>query len=129
MKDYALAALAGIWLADGMALLVAPRYIIAQVRELLQQSPSILRWELLAIIGGIFLFFAAQDLPYQWLWIVMAGGMIAKGAFLSIGPPSWRGPVIEWCIGREDIDYRFWGLGLCALAVLLLHALGWIGRI
>lgn len=124
-----MAALAGIWLADGMALLVAPRYIIAQVRELLQQSPSILRWELLAIIGGIFLFFAAQDLPYQWLWIVMAGGMIAKGAFLSIGPPSWRGPVIEWCIGREDIDYRFWGLGLCALAVLLLHALGWIGRI
>jgi hypothetical protein len=123
-----LAALAWIWLADGVILLVAPRYIIAQVHEFLQQSPTILRWELLAIIGGLFLFFAAQDLPYQWLWMVTAGGMIAKGAFLSIGPPSWRGPVIEWCVGREDIDYRFWGLGLCALAVLLLHALGWIGR-
>ena len=110
------------------ALDVSTRYIIAKVRELLQQSPTILRWELLAIIGGLFLFFAAQDLPYPWLWMVTAGGMIAKGAFLSIGPPSWRGPVIEWCVSRKDIDYRFWGLGLCALAVLLLHALGWIGR-
>ncbi len=80
------------------------------------------------IIGGIFLFFAAQDLPYQWLWMVTAVGMVAKGAFLSIGAPAWRGPVIDWCIGREDIDYRFWGLGLCTLAVLLFHALGWIGR-
>ena len=128
LKDYALAALAGFWLADGIALLVAPRYIITQILELLQQSPAILRWELVAIIGGLFLFFAAQELPYQWLWMVTAGGMIAKGAFLSIGTHSWRGPVIDWCGGREDIDYRFWGLGLCTLAVLLLYALGWIGR-
>lgn len=28
----------------------------------------------------------------------------------------------------EDIDYRIRGLGLCTLAVLLLYALGWIGR-
>jgi hypothetical protein len=128
LKGYVLAALAGMWLADGMALLVAPRYIIAQVRGLLQHSPAILRWEFLAIIAGVFLFFAAQELPYYWLWMVMAGVMVAKGTFLSIGSPSWRKPVIDWCLGREDIDYRFWGLGLCALAVLLLHALGWIGR-
>lgn len=56
-----------IWLANGIVLLVAPRFIIVQVRKLLQQSPEILRWELLAIIGGVLLFFAAQDLPYQWL--------------------------------------------------------------
>ena len=88
MKDYALAALAGVWLADGIALLMAPRYIITRVLELLQQSPAILRWELVAIIGGVFLFFAAQELPYQWLWMVTAGGMIAKRAFLSIGTQS-----------------------------------------
>jgi hypothetical protein len=82
-----------------------------------------LRWELLAIIGGVFLFSAAHELPYQWLWMVTAGGMIAKGAFLSIRPHSWREPVIGWCVGREDVDCRFW-----ALAILLLHALGWIGR-
>jgi hypothetical protein len=128
VKNYALAALAGIWLADGIALLLAPRYIIAQVRELVRQSPAVLRCELLAIIGGVFLFFAAQQLPYQWLWMATAGGMVVKGAFLSIGPHSWRGAVIDWCVGREDIDYRFWGLSLCTLAVLLLHALGWIGR-
>ncbi|MEQ1790795.1 MAG: hypothetical protein E8D51_04595 [Nitrospira sp.] len=128
MRDYALAALAGIWLADGIVLLMSPRYIIAQVREILQQSPGLLRWELLAIFGGALLLVAANDLPYPWLWMVTAGGMIAKGAFLSIGPSSWRTPVIEWCLGREDIDYRFWGLSLCMLAVLLFHALGWIGR-
>ena len=123
-----MAALGGVRLADGMALLAAPRYIITQVRELVQQSPAILRWELLAIIGGVFLFFSAQKLPYQSLWMVTARGMIAKGVFLSIGSHSWREPVIDWCVGREDIDYRFWGLSLCALAILLLHALGWIGR-
>ena len=61
-KDYALAALAGVWLADGIALLVAPRYIITQVLELPQQSSAILCWELVATIGGVFLFFAAQEL-------------------------------------------------------------------
>ena len=74
------------------------------------------------------MFFASQELPYQWLWMVTAGGVIAKGAFLSIGTHAWRGPVIDWCVGRGDIDHRFWGLGLCTLAVLLLYALGWIGR-
>jgi hypothetical protein len=88
----------------------------------------ILQWELLAIIGGVFLLFASQELPYQWLWMVTAGGIIAKGAFPSIETHSWRGPVIDWCVGREDIDYRFRGLGFCTLAVLLLYTLGWIGR-
>lgn len=123
-----MAALAGIWLADGIVLLISPRYIITQVRKILQQSPGILRWELLAIFGGGLLLFAANDLPYPWLWVVTAGSMIAKGTFLSVGPPSWRTPVVEWCLEREDIDYRFWGLGLCILAALLFHALGWIGR-
>jgi len=52
---------------------MTPRYIIEQVRELLQQSSTILRWEFLAIIGGLFLFFAAQDLPYPWLLMVTTG--------------------------------------------------------
>lgn len=128
MTNYVLAALAGIWLADGVILLLAPHYIITQVRELLQQSPALLRWELLSIFGGLVLLYAAQELPYPWLWRMTGGGMIAKGAFLSIGAPAWRDPVIVWCVGREEIDYRFWGLGLCALAALLFHALGWIGR-
>jgi len=51
-----------------------------------------------------------------------------QGAFLSIETHSWRGAVINWCVGWEDIDDRFRGPGLCTLAVLLLDALGWIGR-
>jgi len=61
--DYALAVLAGIRLADDMAFLLTPRCIITQVREFLQQSSAILPWELLAIIGGIFLLFASQEQP------------------------------------------------------------------
>ena len=74
------------------------------------------------------MFFAAQALPCQWLWMVTAEGMIAKEVFLSIETHSWRGPVIDWYAGRLDIDYRFRGLGLCTLAVLLLFTLGWIGQ-
>lgn len=59
LEDYALAALAGVCLANSIALLVAPRYAITQARELLQQFPAILRWEFLPIIGGVFLLFAA----------------------------------------------------------------------
>ena len=121
MKDYALAALAWIWPDDGIALLVAPRYIITQVRELLPQSPAILRWELIAILGGVFLFFAAPELPYQWLWMVTAGGMIAKGGFMSIGRPYWRGPVIAWCCqpGRRRLPVLgAWSLCACGPVTL-----------
>lgn len=49
------------------------------------------------------------------------------------GLPIDRNAIVTWAGHRlvcrsEDIDLRFRGLGLCALAVLLLHALGWSGR-
>jgi len=50
------------------------------------------------------------------------------GAFLSIETHSCRGPVIDWCGGRAGVDYRFRGLGLSTLAILLLYTLGWISR-
>lgn len=91
----------GVWLINGIALLVAPHCIMSQVREVVRQSPALLRWEILAIIGGILLFFSAQEISYQTLWMVTAVGMIVKGAILSIGPDSWRRPVFAWCVGRE----------------------------
>ena len=60
-----MAAFAGIRLADDRALILAPRYIITHVRESLQQSSAILRWELFSIIGGVFLLFSLQELPCQ----------------------------------------------------------------
>lgn len=60
-----MAAFAGIRLADDRALTLAPRYIITHVRELLQQSSAILRWELFSIIEGVFLLFSLQELPCQ----------------------------------------------------------------
>ena len=128
VTDYALAAIAGIWLADGIALLIAPRLVMTQVRDVIRQSPSVLRWEVMSIIGGLFLLFAGQNVPSQPFWFITAAGMVCKGTFLTVGPQAWRDRVLAWCEAREDIDLRFWGLGLCALAVFLLHALGWIGR-
>ena len=124
---YVLAAIAGIWMADGLALLVAPRQVIARVREVLTLTPRILRWEAVAASLGILLIIGSRDLHYQLLWTIAGLTMLAKGVFLAMGPFQWRHQVVEWCLRREEVDYRFWGLGLCTLAILLLHALGWVG--
>jgi uncharacterized protein YjeT (DUF2065 family) len=124
---YVLAAIAGIWMADGLALLVAPSHVIARVREVLSLSPRMLRWEGVAASLGILLVIGAQELHYQLLWTIAGLSMLVKGLFLAVGPHQWRHQVLEWCLQREEVDYRFWGLGLCMLAVLLLHALGWVG--
>lgn len=125
--EYALAAIAGIWMADGLALLVAPRYVIARVREVLALSSAMLRWEGVAVGLGIVLLLGAGGLPYQPLWTITGGAMVVKGLFLAAGPERWKHGVLEWCLKREDVDYRFWGLGLCTLAFLMLNALGWLG--
>jgi hypothetical protein len=128
MKEYALACLAGIWLADGTALLIAPRFVISHVGEAARQTPAIFRWEILSILGGGALMFFGSDLPLRLLWIVTGLCIVIKGFFLWLAPERLRGPLVDWCLTREDVDYRFWGLGLCTLAVLLLHGLGWIGH-
>ena len=124
---YVLAAIAGIWAADGLALLVAPRSVILRIKEVVAVAPTMLRWEGLAIGLGLLLLIGSQDLRYQPLWTLTGLAMVAKGTFLAVGPERWRKLVMDWCLAREDVDYRFWGLGLCTLAVLLLHALGWMG--
>ncbi|HYM37519.1 MAG TPA: hypothetical protein VES96_03860 [Nitrospiraceae bacterium] len=121
MVTYVLAAIAGVWMADGMALLVAPRHVMARVREAVALAPALLRWEGAAACLGVVLLLGTEGIRYQPLW------MVTKGLFLALGPEPWRHRLLDWCLQREDVDYRFWGLGLCALAVLLLHALGWIG--
>ena len=124
---YVLAAIAGIWMADGLALLVAPRHVIGRVREALALAPALLRWEGAAACLGIVLLLGTEGIHYHPLWMIAGVVMVLKGLFLAMGPESWRQWLVDWCLRREDVDYRFWGLGLCTLAVLLLHALGWIG--
>lgn len=114
-------------MADGLALLVAPRQVMVQVRDVLAISPKILSWEGLAVVLGVCLLAGTRGLHYELLWDMTGGLMVAKGLFLMMGPARWRHSVLDWCLRREDVDYRFWGLGLCTLSVLLLHASGWIG--
>jgi len=128
MKHDALGFLAGIWLTDGIALLIAPSAVIAQVRLAIAQMPGFFRWQVVVIAAGLVLLLLGQDLAYQPLWTVTALGMMVKGWLLWLGPAGWRARLVDWCLTREEVDYRLWGLGLCALAVLLLHALGWIGH-
>ena len=128
MNPYVLAAIAGIWLADGISLLVAPRFVIERVRETLQGSPALWLWQLISTMAGIVLLLGTLEFPYQPLWTITAIVMMLKGMFLAWGSPAWRSLLVEWCLQREDVDYRFVGIGLCTLAVLLLHALGWLGH-
>nr|MBI3614743.1 DUF2065 family protein [Nitrospirota bacterium] len=125
---YVLAAIAGIWMADGLALLVAPRFVVARVREVLALSSTILRWEGVAVCLGFLLLWSAAGLHYGPLWMATGLAMVIKGCFLAFGPEGLKKNVMEWCLQREDVDYRFWGLALCTLALLLLHALGWLGN-
>ena len=128
MKDYALAAIAGIWLADGLSLLLAPRFVLERLREVIRQQPAIWTCQWLSVVAGAVLLITALPLRYQPLWVLTALAMLTKGLFLALGPEKWRSRLVEWCLNREDVDYRFVGIALCTLAALLLHALGWLGQ-
>ena len=128
MTQYMLAAIAGILMADGLALLGFPLLVIKRVQDSLQHSPQLLRWEAVGIGLGAILILWSGSLPYQPLWWITGHVMIVKGCFLAWGPATWRRPLLSWCFSREAIDYRFLGLWLCLLAVLLLHALGLLHR-
>ncbi len=123
---YVLAAIAGIWIADGLSLLVAPTQVIGRLQEVLSLSPKILRWQVLASALGLILVTGTRHLDFQLLWIMTGIVMTVKGLFLALGPDPWRQRFMDWCLHREDVDYRFWGLGLCTLGLLLLHSLGWL---
>ena len=100
-----------VGLADDMALLLARA--ISSYRSIVGAAvPCNIGWELLTTLEGSFLFFAAQELPNQSLWTVTAGSIIAHGTARSIETHSSRRPIIDQCITRRDIDYRFLGLGL-----------------
>ncbi len=123
-----MAAIAGIWLADGLSLLLVPLFMVERLREVIRQQPTIWTWQWLSVVAGAVLLFAALPLRYQPLWILTALAMLIKGVFLAMGPEVWRSRLVEWCLNRDDVDYRFVGIGLCTLAALLLHALGWLGQ-
>lgn len=124
---YILAAIAGIWMADGLSLLVAPRHVVTRMREVLEVSPTMFRWEGLSVLLGLLLLAGGEGLRYQPLWVLCGVVMMLKGMVFFVGPERWRHLALDWFLGREDVDHRFFGLGLCALALLLLHALGWLG--
>lgn len=53
--------------------------------------------------------------------------MVVKGGFLLLSNEDTCRSALQWCLSREAVDYRFWGLGLCALSMLLIQALGGFG--
>lgn len=121
---YLLGALAVIWLADGLALLLAPQQVVALVKDAMARSPWVVRAEILAAVLGLLLLMAAPELWLTGLWSSMGVLMMLKGLFLAGGPDPWRQRVLAWCLDREAIDYRLGGLALCALSALLFSALG-----
>ena len=115
-----------IWIADGVALLVAPVRIIGLLKSTIEVSRSLIKWSGFTAFLGFILLMSSDELSYQPLWYLIGLLMIVKGLFLVWASESLRDGVVEWCFTRDPIDYRFWGLGLCTLSVLLLDALGWI---
>lgn len=124
--SYLLMAIAGLWMADGLALLVAPLRIVGQVRQALSTSPSLAKWSGVSLVAGLVLLVQASELTYQVVWVVTGLAMVAKGGFFLLSNDEMRQSALQWCLSREAVDYRFWGLGLCTLSVLLIHACGWL---
>ena len=122
--SYLLMVIAGLWMADGLALLVAPLRIVALVRQALATSPSHATWSMVTLATGLVLLL--QALSYQGLWMVAGLALLVKGGFFLLSDDNTRHAVLAWCLSRDAVDYRFWGLGLCTLSVLLVHASGWL---
>ena len=59
MKDYGLAALTGVWLADGIPRIMAPHYFITQVHALVTAIPDEIAARFLAILRGVFTNFTS----------------------------------------------------------------------
>jgi len=77
------------------------------------------------LLLGLVLLVATQGIAYQPLWIVVGLLMVAKGIFLYAGSDLWRLRIVKWCLEREPVEYRMWGLGLVTLSILLLDAMNW----
>ncbi|HKN86731.1 MAG TPA: hypothetical protein VJV04_07730 [Nitrospiraceae bacterium] len=107
---YVLAMIAGIWMADGLALLVAPRHVMVQVRDVLAIAPKILSWEGLAAGLGICLLAGTRGLHYEILWTMTGAAMVLKGVFLMMGPEPWRQRALEWCLSARTSTIDFGGL-------------------
>ena len=122
--SYLLMAIAGLWMADGLALLFAPLRMMALLKESLAASPSIVNWSVISAVLGVILIFQVGELPYHPLWLITGIAMVAKGLFFLLASSEHRLLLVKWCLTREAVDYRFWGLALCALSVLLLDSLG-----
>jgi len=122
--SYLLMAIAGLWMADGLALLVAPVWTVALVRQALAASQSHATWSGVTMAAGLVL--EASELSYQGLWVVAGLAMLAKGGFFLLSGDDTRHAVLRWCLSRDAVDYRFLGLGLCTLSLLLIHASGWL---
>ena len=73
MTRYILAAIAGIWMADGLALLTVPLLVVKRVQESLLHSPQLLRWEAVGIGLGAILILWSGPIPYQPLWWITGG--------------------------------------------------------
>ena len=121
---YLLMAIAGLWMADGLALLLVPLRVIALLKESLVSSPSIVSWSGLSLALGVILLIEGGELSYHPLWLVVGLTMLGKGIFFLWASDEQRSVVLRWCLTREAVDYRFWGLGLCTLSLLLLDAVG-----
>lgn len=101
--------------------------MIGQIRQTLVASPLPRRWSGLTLVAGMILLLDASDLTSQGLWMVIGVAMAVKGGFLLLSNEGTCRSALQWCVSREAVDDRFWGLGLCALSMLLIHALGGFG--
>ena len=96
--SYLLVAIAGLWMADGLALLLVPLRMIALLKESLVSSPAIVSWSGLSLALGVILLIEGEELSYHPLW---------EQGYVSIGDWHTTQSLQE---GMSEQDTRFFGL-------------------
>ena len=112
--------LALFWIAAGTAFILYTE----ESRRVLSNSVGKIKPQFLAFIPmvvGVLLILSAGASGASWLIIILGLLAIGKGIYFLIGPRGQIRALFDWWFGSvQDRTYRFWGLIMVLLGMVVL---------
>jgi hypothetical protein len=112
--------LALFWIAAGTAFILYTE----ESRRVLRNSVGKIKPQFLAFIPmvvGVLLILSAGASGASWLIIILGLLAIGKGIYFLIGPRGQIRALFDWWFGSvQDRTYRFWGLIMVLLGMVVL---------
>ena len=112
--------LALFWIAAGTLFILYTE----ESRRVLRNSTAEIKPKLLAFIPmvvGILLIFSASASGAFWFILILGLLAIGKGAYFLLGPHGQTKALLDWWFkSAQDRTYRFWGLVMIILGMVVL---------